>query len=165
MKETTKTLIRYGLEDVILRYSKTNNVIWNQLYEELSESSIRQWKGKVRIDRTSERGTRFSQTIDKESPGVQMSDVWEISQITASFGEYLAFDTQKPEALLKCIILASSNEGDIVADFFCGSGTTLAVAERLGRRWIGCDLSKFTIQVARKRLLDIYNSKDLMSEK
>jgi SAM-dependent methyltransferase len=60
--------------------------------------------------------------------------------------------------------LASSNPGDIVADFFCGSGTTLAVAEKLGRRWIGSDLSKFAIQVTRKRLLDIHNSKDLMED-
>ena len=75
------------------------------------------------------------------------------------------FNTEKNEDLLKRIILASSNPGDIVADFFCGSGTTLAVAEKLGRRWIGCDLSKFAIQVTRKRLLDIHNSKDLMSEK
>jgi len=71
---------------------------------------------------------------------------------------------KKPEALLKRIILASSNPGDIVADFFCGSGTTLAVAEKLGRRWVGCDLSKFAIQVTRKRLLDIHNSKDLLNE-
>ena len=78
--------------------------------------------------------------------------------------EILHFDTQKPEALLKCIILASSNPGDIVADFFCGSGTTLAVAEKLGRRWLGCDLSKFAIQITRKRLLDIHNSKDLQIE-
>ena len=152
------------MHDVILRYSKTKNTIWNQLYEELSESSIRQWKGKLRVDRTSEKGTRFSETLDKESPGVQMSDVWEISQITAPFGEYLNFDTQKPEALLKRIIFASSNPGDIVADFFCGSGTTLAVAEKHGRRWVGSDLSKFAIQVTRKRLLDIHNSKDLQNE-
>ncbi len=71
---------------------------------------------------------------------------------------------EKPEALLKRIILASSNPGDIVADFFCGSGTTLATAEKLGRRWIGSDLSKFAIQITRKRLLDIHNSKDLMAQ-
>ncbi len=76
----------------------------------------------------------------------------------------LAFDTQKPEALLKRIILASSNPGDLVADFFCGSGTTLAVAEKLGRRWIGCDLSRYAIHITRKRLLDIENSKDLENE-
>ena len=84
------------------------------------------------------------------------------SMATAHGDEYLGFDTQKKEDLLKIFILASSNPGDIVADFFCGSGTTLAVAEKLGRRWIGCDLSKFAIQVTRKRLLDIHNSKDLM---
>ncbi len=69
--------------------------------------------------------------------------------------ELLGFPTQKPEKLLDRIVKASSNEGDLVADFFCGSGTTMAVAEKLGRRWIGCDLSRFAIQVSRKRLLDI----------
>ncbi len=82
----------------------------------------------------------------------------------AMINERVGFDTQKPEALLKRIIPASSNPGDIVADFFCGSGTTLAVAEKLGRRWIGSDLSKFALQVMRKRLLDIHNSKDLMEK-
>jgi len=74
------------------------------------------------------------------------------------------FKTQKSEALLKRIILASSNPGDLVADFFCGSGTTLAVAEKLGRRWIGCDLSRYAIHITRKRLLEIENSKDLENE-
>lgn len=143
------------MHDVILRYSKSPSSIWNQLFEELSESSIRQWKGKVRVDRTSERGTRFSETLDKESKGVQMSDVWEISQITAPFAEYMGFPTQKPEALLERIIKASSNESDLIADFFCGSGTTGAVAEKLGRRWIIADLSRYAIHVTRKRLLGI----------
>ncbi|MHA2620992.1 MAG: site-specific DNA-methyltransferase [bacterium JZ-2024 1] len=96
---------------------------------------------------------------------VYIDNVWDdirgIAEVSPE--ERMDFDTQKPEALLKRIILASSNHGDIVADFFCGSGTTLAVAEKLGRRWIGCDLSKFAIQVTRKRLLDIHNSKDLMA--
>jgi len=95
------------------------------------------------------------------------TDVWRIAAINQMAAERLTFETQKPEALLKRIILASSNPGDIVADFFCGSGTSLAVAEKLGRRgrrWIGCDLSKFAIQVTRKRLLDIHNSKDLQNE-
>ena len=93
------------------------------------------------------------------------TDVWDVGIIQGNSEEYLSFDTQKPEALLKRIILASSNPGDIVADFFCGSGTTLAVAEKLGRRWIGSDLSKYAIQVTRKRLLDIHNSKDLVDVK
>jgi DNA modification methylase len=97
----------------------------------------------------------------------KISDVWDdissLGLISSSI-EKVDFDTQKPEALLKRIILASSHPGDIVADFFCGSGTTLAVAEKLGRRWLGCDLSKFAIQVTRKRLLDIHKSKGLMEK-
>ncbi len=73
--------------------------------------------------------------------------------------EYLDYPTQKPKALLERIIKASSNHGDLVADFFCGSGTTLSVAEKLGRRWIGSDLSKFAIHTSRKRLLDISGCK------
>jgi len=99
--------------------------------------------------------------------GSLVRDVWDdIPEVRQNprYEEAIGFDTQKPEALLKRIILASSNPGDIVADFFCGSGTTLAVAEKLGRRWIGSDLSKFAIQVTRKRLLDIHNSKDLQNE-
>jgi len=97
---------------------------------------------------------------------MKMNDIWlDVSAVMGGSDEYLPFDTQKPEVLLKRIILASSNPGDIVGDFFCGSGTTLAVVEKLGRRWIGADLSKFAIQVTRKRLLDIHNSKDLLNEK
>lgn len=69
--------------------------------------------------------------------------------------ERLAYSTQKPEALLERIIKASSNEGDLVADFFCGSGTTGAVAERLGRRWILADLGRFAIHTTRKRLIGL----------
>ena len=69
--------------------------------------------------------------------------------------EYLGYPTQKPEGLLRRIIESTSNHKDLVADFFCGSGTTLAVAEKLGRRWIGCDLGRWGIHVTRKRLLDI----------
>ena len=69
--------------------------------------------------------------------------------------ERLGYATQKPEALLERIIKASSNEGDLVADFFCGSGTTGAVAERLGRRWIMSDLGRFAIHTSRKRLIEL----------
>ena len=73
--------------------------------------------------------------------------------------EYLGYPTQKPERLVRRIIEASSNPNDLVADFFCGSGTTLAVAEKLGRRWIGCDLGRWGIHVTRKRLLGIEECK------
>jgi adenine-specific DNA-methyltransferase len=91
-----------------------------------------------------------------ELRGIPLSNLWaDIFHINPMAGENLGYSTQKPEALLERIIRMSSNEGDLVADLFCGSGTTLAVAERLGRRWIGCDLSRFAVHVTRKRLLSI----------
>jgi len=101
--------------------------------------------------------------IDEET-GLQYSmvyakDVWEIPSVGSATFERVGFDTQKPEALLERIIKASSNENDLVADLFCGCGTTGAVAEKLGRRWIMADLSRFAIQVSRKRLLDIPDCK------
>jgi len=82
------------------------------------------------------------------------SDVWNI-KLNAMSLERIGYATQKPEALLERIIKASSNEGDLVADFFCGSGTTGAVAEKLGRRWIMADLGRFAIHTSRKRLIDV----------
>jgi len=76
-------------------------------------------------------------------------------------GEKTGYETQKPESLLERIVKASSRPGDLVADFFCGSGTTLAVSEKLGRRWIGSDLGRYAIHVTRKRLLGIENCKPL----
>ena len=152
------------MHDTIFRYSKSKEVTWNQQYEELSESSLRQWKGKSRVDKVSEYGTRFSETIEKDSKGAQMSDVWEISQITAPFSEYVNYNTQKPEELIKRIIIGTSNEGDLVADFFNGSGTTISVAEKLNRRWIGVDLGRYSIHTTRKRLLEIEHSKSLLDE-
>lgn len=92
----------------------------------------------------------------KASLGQSPGDVWaDILPIGAHAIERAGYPTQKPEALLERVIKASSNEGDLVLDFFAGSGTTLAVAEKLGHRWIGCDLSRYAIQVTRKRMLDI----------
>jgi DNA modification methylase len=149
------------MHDTILWYRKTRdkeNEIWNQQYEDLSESSKKQWKGKLRVDVKNEAGARHSETLSKESPGVPMSDVWEISQITAPFSEYIGYPTQKPEALLERIIKASSNEGDVVADFFCGGGTTPAVAQRLGRQWIASDISRIAIEVTKGRILRLLKS-------
>ena len=69
--------------------------------------------------------------------------------------ERLGYPTQKPEGLIKLLIEIASNEGDLIADFFCGSGTTLAIAERLGRKWIGSDLGKFAIHTTRKRMIGV----------
>ena len=80
--------------------------------------------------------------------------VWRIRHVSSG-NENVGYPTQKPEPLLERIILASSNEGDLVGDLFCGSGTTAAVAERLGRKWIACDLGKFAIHTTRKRMIGV----------
>lgn len=90
-----------------------------------------------------------------ESPGKPCQSIWPDVRMTRSGYERLNYDTQKPETLLERIVRASSNEGDLVADFFCGSGTTGAVAERLGRRWIMADLGRFGIHTSRKRLIEL----------
>lgn len=89
----------------------------------------------------------------------QVDDVWDISGVFTLSDEHLPYDTQKPETLLTRIIKASTNEGDIVADFFGGSGTTAAVAEKLGRRWITSDLGRYAIHTTRKRMLEIEGCK------
>lgn len=95
-----------------------------------------------------------------EMPGVPLQSVWtDILPVQAQSAERLDYATQKPESLLERIIKSSSNEGSLVADFFSGSGTTLAVAEKLKRRWIGCDMGRFSLHVARKRLLEIEGCK------
>ncbi|MCZ0932519.1 MAG: site-specific DNA-methyltransferase, partial [Oligoflexia bacterium] len=80
-----------------------------------------------------------------------------LNQVATKEGKSLGllYPTQKPSALLERIIKASSNEGDLVADFFCGSGTTCAVAEKLDRKWIGSDLGKFAIHTTRKRMIGV----------
>jgi adenine-specific DNA-methyltransferase len=93
--------------------------------------------------------------LDDTKGGNPLSTLWDdIARIGNTSGERLDYPTQKPEALLNRIIDVSSNKNDLVMDFFAGSGTTLSCAENLGRRWIGCDLSRWAIQIARKRLLD-----------
>ena len=90
-----------------------------------------------------------------EYGGVPVGNLWTDINIGSVGKERTGYPTQKPEALLERIIKASSNEGDLVLDCFVGSGTTAAVAEKLGRRWIGVDIGRFAIQTTRKRLLDI----------
>ncbi|MCY3977676.1 MAG: DNA methyltransferase [Chloroflexi bacterium] len=88
---------------------------------------------------------------------VNCRDYWNLDAVGRTSKERVDYPTQKPESLLERIIRASSNEGDFVLDCFCGSGTTAAVAEKLNRRWIACDLGRFAIHTARKRLLGIEN--------
>jgi hypothetical protein len=100
---------------------------------------------------------QFKRYLD-ETSGRPLQDVWDdLPPVNSQAVDRLGYPTQKPEALLERIIRASSNEGDLVLDCFCGSGTTAAVAEKLGRRWIAADLGRFAIHTTRKRLLSIDN--------
>jgi len=111
-------------------------------------------EGRVRFPETPNAHPRIKHYLH-EGKGVQPDNVWtDIVPINSQAKEDTSFPTQKPEKLLERIILASSNEGDLVADFFPGSGTTLAVAEKLNRRWIGSDFSKVAIQIIRNRLVN-----------
>lgn len=140
--------------DVILMYSKTkDNIIFNQQ----TETRIYPFKPSM----ASDGGAVIEEILNRDGvrTGIFKStlmsrDVWDISQVFNMSKEYAGYATQKPEALLERIIKASSNEGDLVCDFFGGSGTTAAVAERLGRRWITSDIGKPATLVMRKRLID-----------
>ena len=124
-----------------------------------SQERIDEGLEKGLIEFTSHGMPRLRRYLD-EAKGRQVGDIWvDVLDINAMAKERLGYATQKPEALLERIIRASSKEDALVADFFCGSGTTLAVAEKLGRRWISCDLGRFAIHTTRKRLLDIEGCK------
>ncbi len=88
----------------------------------------------------------------------KLDDVWRIPCLQPASKEWTGFPTQKHHDLLERIIKIGSNKGDLVADFFCGSGTTLMVADKLNRRWIGCDMSEYSIYLTRKRLINIRNN-------
>ena len=103
-----------------------------------------------------EKGIPRLKRYPEESPGVPLQDMWSNVRIIHNQStERVGYPTQKPEALVERILKASSNEGDLVADFFCGSGTTASVAEKLGRKWIATDLGKFGIHTTRKRLIQV----------
>ena len=102
---------------------------------------------------TSKNGRYSKKQYLNDVPGVPVSDIWfDISPLQGSSGEYTGFLTQKPEALMTRIISCSSDPGDIVADFFVGSGTTAVCAQRLGRSWIVCDSSSEAIELTQQRL-------------
>lgn len=120
-----------------------------------SQASIDKLWQEKRIVFTSEGTPRLIQYLDVEN-GKKVQSIWtDVFPLNSQAIERVDYPTQKPEALLERIINASSNEGDLVADFFCGSGTTPAVAEKLGRKWIATDLGKFAIHTTRKRLIGV----------
>ena len=119
------------------------------------ESTMKRLDKEGKIFYTKNGIPRLKRYLD-EAKGLPAQDIWsDVESLRSWHGEKAAYATQKPEALLERIIKASSNEGDIVLDCFCGSGTTAATAEKLGRRWVTCDLGRFAIHTARKRLLGI----------
>ncbi len=147
--------------DYIFSYRVSNeNFIWSTQFKPHNEEYLKRWKkdktGRLYRDdvNPTKGGTRVIYLDDLE--GDIVDSVWdEINPVNPMAIEKVDYATQKPEALLERIIKASSNEGDLIADFFCGSGTTAAVAEKLGRKWITCDLGRFAIHTTRKRLIGV----------
>ena len=156
------------MHDVLLRYVKDPSVTprWNQLYEPLSPKTVDQWGQRkqraVMADGSKGKAQRVrSSTTEELSKGAPMSDVWEIGIVGPSSDERTGYPTQKPEELLERLILSCTNEGDSVLDPFCGSGTTLAVAHRLGRHAVGIDRSDVAVRYARQRLAPLLAQRNL----
>jgi len=135
---------RFGRKhDTLLFYTKGTR--WT-FHPQTERSYMRHRYGFAKADfKVDEQGRQYRDAL--------LRDVWELPALQSSTHENLGYATQKPEALLERIIACSSDPGDLVADFFCGAGTTPAVAQRLGRRWLGCDQSAWAIHTTRKRLL------------
>ena len=161
--------------DTILFYTKGKDSTfnWEDILEPMSESSIKKYKyedekGKYRLMGRCLKDSpiRAARDVSPEweithpelvyrhylKKGKMRSDWWVMDALNQAAKERLGYQTQKPEALLERIIKASSNEGNVVLDAFCGCGTALAVAEKLGRRWIGIDISPSAISLIKRRL-------------
>jgi DNA modification methylase len=145
------------MHDVILFYVKAHRAnTFNLLMESLSKGTLKRWKGKKSKVEYSEGVRLVTQMTDENSTGRPMDDVWDISVINSQAHERLGYPTQKPEALLERIISASSNPGDLVLDPFCGCGTAIAAAQKLGRPWIGIDITHLAINLIKNRLKDSF---------
>ena len=143
------------VHDVLLRWRKDPKAKprWNTPYEPLAASTIATWgKNKQRAVFEDDGRRSRSSTVEEASRGVPMGDVWEIGVIAPVARERTGYPSQKPEALLGRLVEALSDPGEIVLDPYAGSGTTLAVAAKLGRRFVGIDQSETAVEVATKRL-------------
>lgn len=164
-----------NISDTILMYTKTSNNTWNPSYEpknydklvkkddngrlftlkaidDYSEESIKKFEEQGIIYITKNNKKRIISYID-EDKGKLISNIWtDITPCNYQTAEWANYDTQKPKQLLDRIIKASSDEGDVVLDIFCGSGTTGVVAKELNRRYIMCDISQKAIEISEKRL-------------
>jgi DNA modification methylase len=155
----SKTANFQRVHDVLLRYRKDPAAPprWNQLYEPLAASTLATWGTKKQRAVFAEgangsvRRARSSSTTEPTA-GAPMGDVWEIGVIAPVAHERTGYPSQKPEALLERLMTALSVPGDLVLDPYAGSGTTLAVAARLARRFVGIDASDLAIDTIRKRL-------------
>ena len=142
------------MHDNLFWYTKgnDNSHTFNKLYEAASERTLSDYGGKRLTTMTSEDGTQIKRETDEQSLGVPMRDVWEIRREHTRSHEHTDYPTQKPVELVERLITALSEPGDLVVDAFVGSGTTAVAAQKLGRRWIGCDINKGAIQTTAKRL-------------
>jgi site-specific DNA-methyltransferase (adenine-specific) len=162
---TAKSKKFQSLHDTVFWYTKSSDFTFNEIREEYGDKSGKM-DSHYKLDEDG-KWFRWQKRKGREpykiylSDGRRVGDVWEIPIINASAKERLGYPTQKPEALLERIIKASSNEGDVVLDAFCGCGTTVAVAQRLGRKWIGIDISYHSISLIEKRLTESYGD-DIM---
>ncbi len=145
--------------DVILSYRKSLNPTWNVQYKPYKPEYLQRFKkdaqGRLYRDDVNPTGGGTRTIYLDEAKGDIVDSVWnDIPPVNPVAGDRTDYPTQKPVDLIKRIISASSDENDLIADFFCGSGTTAAAAENLNRRWIISDLSKTAIQVTRGRLVN-----------
>ena len=148
---TGKAKMFQKLHDVILFYTKSNNYKFNVLYTEYTEGSVdRKMQGILHRFKDNESFLVSDKAIDKK--GVRENDVWLIPFVAPSAKERLGYPTQKPEALMDRIVKASSSKNDLVLDPFCGCGTTIAVAQKLQRKWIGIDVSPSACKLMKNRV-------------
>lgn len=141
--------------DVILFYSRTDGPrTFHTLYGDPSPGTLKRWGGR-RQQAVFEDGVRRAASTEEpaQSP---MPDWWDISVLNPNAKERLGYPTQKPLALLERIVAASSNEGDVVLDPFCGCGTAIHAAQKLGRQWIGIDVTHLAISLIEKRMRDAF---------
>lgn len=152
--------------DTILFYTKTSKLVFNKQYNKYTKEYLENF------NKTDEKGRKYWQWskdtrryLDEAKEGIAVGDVWDIKYENNMSANRTTYPTQKPEALLERIIKASSIEGDLILDCFAGSGTTMAVAQRLGRKWIGCDINIGAIQTSTKRLAQIIEEQEKVNQK
>jgi DNA modification methylase len=145
--------------DVILLYRKGEDYTWNDQFQPYQDPDMKRYnkrdeEGKqyALIKRRRTNGSVYYGKTYPNAEGKRINDIVHVPILAATAGERIGYPTQKPEALLETLIAASSNESDVVADFFCGGGTTPSVAQRLNRRWIAGDNSRIAVAVTADRL-------------